>query len=312
MSGPGEEAASQGGPDVADPDVPIADGGAVIKRPVVMPEVFTGEEEWEEWLSAFEACAEVNGWDDPTKCKFMLVRFHGQARKVIHDLDQATKTNWNQLKSELERRFGRCTRPDLFKSEFLAKRKSTSETYLELGNSLRSLARKAYPTIPNNVRDELAKDQFLRIIQNPEMAIKVRQANPKTLDEAIRMTVEYKAVEKDVKGTKVGSEVNAIHTTEKKSESENTELVGLMREMMTFMKEEREFRKDMLSSTRGARGSWGPGRGRGRGRDKSEVKCYSCGVKGHYKSECPKQDACFECGQHGHFARKCPNKSENW
>ena len=44
MSGPGEEAASQGGPDVADPDVPIADGGAVVKRPVVMPEVFTREE----------------------------------------------------------------------------------------------------------------------------------------------------------------------------------------------------------------------------------------------------------------------------
>ena len=144
------------------------------------------------------------------------------------------------------------------------------------------------------------------------MTIKVRQANPKTLDEAIRMTVEYEAVEKDVKGTNVGSEANAIHTTEKKKESENTELVSLMREMMTFMKEEREFRKDMLSSTRGARGSWGPGRGRGRGRDKSEVKCYSCGVKGYYKSECPKQDACFECGQHGHFARKCPNKSENW
>ena len=90
------------------------------------------------------------------------------------------------MKSELERRFGRCTRPDLFKSEFLAKRKSTSEKYLELGNSLRSLARKAYPTIPNNVRDELANDQFLRIIQNPEMAIKVRQANPKTLAEAIQ------------------------------------------------------------------------------------------------------------------------------
>ena len=82
-----------GGGDVADPDVPVADGRAVIKRPVVMPELFTGEEEWEEWMSVFEACAEVNGWDDPTKCKFMLVRFHGQARKVIHDLDQATKTN---------------------------------------------------------------------------------------------------------------------------------------------------------------------------------------------------------------------------
>ena len=79
----------------------------------------------------------------------------------------------------------------------MGRRKRDFETYLELGNAIRSQARTAYPSLTSNVRDELAKDQFLK---KSELTLRVRRANPKSLDEAIRMTLEWEAVEQDVRG----------------------------------------------------------------------------------------------------------------
>jgi hypothetical protein len=33
-----------------------------IKKPIVMPDVFKGdiEEDWEDWIESFKACAEIN------------------------------------------------------------------------------------------------------------------------------------------------------------------------------------------------------------------------------------------------------------
>ena len=70
-------------------------------------------------------------------------------------------------------------------SEFMARHTLSSESYYDLANSIRSLARKAYPTLPSNVRDELEKDQFFRALDKVDLAIKVKHGKPATLDEAV-------------------------------------------------------------------------------------------------------------------------------
>ncbi|CAC5374935.1 unnamed protein product [Mytilus coruscus] len=184
--------------------------GAKTKRPVVMPDVFTGEEEWTDWLFQFESCSSLNDWDDGLKCKFIIVGLKGTA-------------------------------------EIMGRRKKPSETYLEMGNSIRTLARKAYPSLSNNVRDELVKDKFLRGLDKTELALKIRHANPKTLDEAIRMTLEWEAVEKDVKDTNTASENKILATMTEETGacasinlSKTDELIGLMTEMMKLMRKDKE------------------------------------------------------------------------
>jgi hypothetical protein len=42
-----------------------------------------------ESLEHFNACAEINGWDEATKCRFMGVRLKNNAYKVYKELEAA-------------------------------------------------------------------------------------------------------------------------------------------------------------------------------------------------------------------------------
>lgn len=306
---------------MADSDGPEAPPDVKTKRPIVMPDIYTGEGEWAEWLFQFESCAALNDWTDDLKCKFIIVRLKGTAGQALSDLADDTKKDWAKLKSELAARFDITTRPDLYKSELMGRKKRPNETYLELGNSIRTLARKAYPTLPNNVRDELAKDQFLRGLDRTELALKVRHANPKTLDEAIRMALEWEAVERDVKGTntvadqKVTAMMSEVEPTTcaSVSQSKTDELIGLMTDMMKMMKEDREKARQPSGYQRRGRGNFSRGQ---RGRGQRDLQCWNCNEYGHTSRDCQnsrpggsrvKAGACWTCGKSGHLSRDCPD-----
>jgi len=126
--------------------------GSKTKCPVVMPDIYTGEEEWSDWLFQFESCAALNDWDDDLKCKFIIVRLKGTTGKALSDLDTETKKDWKKLTTELGTRFDTTTRPDLYKSEFMGRKKKRDRKLLRMGNSIRTLARKAYPSLSISVR----------------------------------------------------------------------------------------------------------------------------------------------------------------
>ena len=210
-----------------------------------------------------------------------------------------------KLKDELTKRFDTTTRPDLYKSELMGRKRKESESYLELGNAIRTLAHKAYPSLSNTVRDELAKDQFLRALDKSELALRVRHANPKTLDEAIRMTLEWEAVERDVAGkfqttdkttvAAVNEDQGACASVGKQDKTE--QLIDMMTEMLKIMKEDRQHNKQSQERER-----------RGQMRYSGDNKCWNCNERGHISRNCPKQKSrkCYNCGKPGHLSRSCP------
>jgi hypothetical protein len=66
-----------------------------------------------------------------------------------------------------------------------------NETILDLGNKIRTLARKAYPKIDAQLRDNFARDQFVRALTNIDMTLKLRHNMPDSLDEAIQMAIDW-------------------------------------------------------------------------------------------------------------------------
>ena len=175
-----------------------------IKKPIVMPDVFKGdiEEDWEDWIESVKAYAEINSWDNNLKCKLLGVRVKGTAYKVNQDLETAVKLDCKVLCKTLEKRFKTVKQPQFYKTKFLGLKQEQNEIILDLGNKIRTLARKTYPEIDAQLRDELARDQCVRVLTNVDMTLKLRHNIPDTLDDAIRMAIDWQTVEIDVRKEK--------------------------------------------------------------------------------------------------------------
>ena len=67
------------------------------------------------------------------------------------------------------------------------------ESLPELGQAIRRLANLAYPTTQTEIRETLSKDQFVDALQDSEMRIRIKQARPKYVNDAIQLAVELEA-----------------------------------------------------------------------------------------------------------------------
>ena len=72
---------------------------AAPARPPVVPELFTGEKSWDEWVDHFMSVAEVCGWDDANKLKWLRVRLSGRASTVFRRLPEDAKADYGRAKA---------------------------------------------------------------------------------------------------------------------------------------------------------------------------------------------------------------------
>ena len=69
-------------------------------KPIVLPDNFTGEASWDDWMCHFENVTDVNGWDDDQKLKFLKVRLTGRAQKAFQHRNEDIQTNYSELLSQ--------------------------------------------------------------------------------------------------------------------------------------------------------------------------------------------------------------------
>ena len=54
-------------------------------RPVIVPEVYSGEQPWEDWIDQFESIAAINGWNEEKKLVWLKIRLTGRALLAFSD-----------------------------------------------------------------------------------------------------------------------------------------------------------------------------------------------------------------------------------
>ena len=81
----------------------------MASRPLVLPELFSGEGSWESWLYHFESVANVNDWDDEKKLKWLKVRLTGKAQTAFQRLPGEARGDYKEAKSGLSLRVVRAT-----------------------------------------------------------------------------------------------------------------------------------------------------------------------------------------------------------
>lgn len=162
-------------------------------RSGVKADKFDCSSSWVDFKSHFEICAALNKWSVSDMGMHLAVSLRGQAQGVLGNLPEGDKCNYRLLCKALEERFSPTNQTELYRAQLRERRQKASDSLPELGQDIRRLTNLAYPTAPVEVKETLSKEQFIDALRDRDMRLRVRQARPIDLNDAVRHAVELDA-----------------------------------------------------------------------------------------------------------------------
>ena len=158
----------------------------------VRPAAYDGLSSWTDYKAHFDTCAEINSWSYKEKGLHLAVSLRGQAQGIFGNLDHNSK-DYDSLTKALRERFAPPNQTELYRVQLRERRQKAAEILSEQGQDIRRLTNCAYPTAPSDVPETLAKEQFIDSLVSVDMRLRVKQARPASLNDAVRHAVELEA-----------------------------------------------------------------------------------------------------------------------
>ena len=170
------------------------------------PPTFDGSTSWQDFLVQFEMIAYANKWDDGQKAYELATSLRGVAQGIVTDIEPEKRLNYDRLVIALTSRFEPANQANMYKSQMNSYYRKPGQTLPEMAQEIRRITRLAYPTAPIEIRDQLAKDCFVRAVNDPKIQLSIFQREPKSIDDCVRFGLDYEAFVVDQKrfGTKQG------------------------------------------------------------------------------------------------------------
>ena len=163
------------------------------KRSIMMkPATYDGTSSWIDYKAHFEACCEINKWTEREKGLYLSVSLRGQAQGVFGNLTNKS-LSYDELVHVLEERFAPPNQTELYRTQLRERRQKASESLSEMGQDIRRLTNLAYASAPSDVRETLAKEQFIDSLISSDMRLRIKQSRPSSLNDAVRHAVELEA-----------------------------------------------------------------------------------------------------------------------
>ena len=95
--------------------------------------------------------------------------------------------------SVLKNRYSGERQADKYRAELQIRHRRPHETLPELHHDIRRLMALAYPKLTAEAREEIACDHFTAALNDPELALKIKERMPQILDEALRIALRLEA-----------------------------------------------------------------------------------------------------------------------
>ncbi|CAG2190836.1 unnamed protein product [Mytilus edulis] len=238
------------------------------------PATFDGQGSLIDYKSHFDACSRINGWTESEKGLYLAVSLRGQAQGVLGNLPTDKRQDFKELVMSLEERFSPANQTELYRTQLRERRQKASESLPELGQDIRRLANLSYPTAPNDVRETLAKEQFIDGLMSVDMRLRIKQARPADLNDAIRHAVELEAFNKAEIKQDNGKGYSRAITRDGTNSDASDKTVELPKNMQTAL-------TDLQQEVRALKQT------RAQYQNHKNRGCFNCGKFGHFKKDCP-------------------------
>ena len=95
-------------------------------------------------------------------------------------LSHETQQHYHQG-SPIRERFEPPSKQHLYKVEFESRKKQDKESWADFGDKLLLLASKAFPSLQDEAREELALTRYLDQLSDPQVSFGVKQRHPKMI-----------------------------------------------------------------------------------------------------------------------------------
>ena len=213
---------------------------------------------------------------------YLAVSFRGQAQGVFDNITDKSH-DYTALIKALEERFAPPNQTELYRVQLRERRQKSSETLSELGQDIRRLTNLAYPTAPSDLRRTLSKEQFFDALVSTDMRIRIKQARPVNLNDAIRHAVELEAYNRAERKHLEGQ--GFMRTTAEKVDDSNNKLEDDMKQLQKTVA---DLHKSFETWKQQGKSTYHKSVPKQRNTPQQQKpKCYNCGSEDHLQFRCP-------------------------
>jgi len=268
------------------------------------PDKYEGLTCFETFLTQFNNCAEYNRWSDSEKLSYLRWSLKGSAAQMLWGARDMT---YKQLVTRLRSRFGSADMEEHYRVDLQCRRRKNNETMKELAQDIRRLMMLSYPGNQTPISENLAKEHFIVALEDPELELKIREREPRTLDSALRVAQRFEVFRNAVRPRKQRMSRQVIYSDEEIQVAKVEQTTGKDKQSKPSKTETRE-------SDRSDRGKKSSGKSFGRKVKKEKYGVNSATMdtkQDDWKEEMLKKVKTLEQAQHAAEANVKKMSAEN-
>ncbi|HSN23495.1 MAG TPA: hypothetical protein VLS45_04905, partial [Methylomicrobium sp.] len=167
-----------------------------IRRQLKAP-TFNGTGNFETFLAQFENCARFNRWNSLEQLAHLRNSLSEAAGQILWDSGPEVTNSLSRLTKLLKERFGGAAQSDRYRMELRSRIRQPRETLSDLHRDIKRLIALGYPELDAAAREVIAVDRLLDSLGDPDLALKIRERTPSTLDEALKAGLRQEVWNKD-------------------------------------------------------------------------------------------------------------------
>ena len=154
---------------------------------------FAGIEPLPEFLHRFSVCAKHNEWSELEKANHLSCALVGEAAQVLWGHEAGPCDSADEIIERLNNRFGSSGQSALFQARLAARKQKRGEGLAELAQDIRTLMSKAFGGKSSPHSEAMGTKFYLDALYSKELALRVMEQEPRTLDDAIKVSLRLQA-----------------------------------------------------------------------------------------------------------------------